>query len=58
VNGLGGTVSYDIGNPVEGSQVRYNEDFGAMLVEATLDHVTFRFVTRAGVQVDEYTVTR
>jgi hypothetical protein len=28
VNGLGGTVAYEIGNPVEGSQVRFNADFG------------------------------
>lgn len=58
VDGLGGTVTYDIGNPVEGSQVRFNEDFGAMLIEATPAQITFQFVTRTGVQVDTYTVTR
>jgi hypothetical protein len=58
VNGLGGTVRYDIGNPVEGSQVRYNEDFGAMLIEATGEAITFSFVTRAGVVVDTATIER
>jgi hypothetical protein len=58
VNGLGGTVTYEIGNPVEGSQVRFNEDFGAMLIEATPDQIGFQFITRSGGQVDAYTVAR
>jgi hypothetical protein len=58
VNGLGGTVAYEIGNPVEGSQARFNADFGAMLVEAAPDRITFQFVTRAGTIVDSHTVTR
>jgi tartrate-resistant acid phosphatase type 5 len=58
VNGSGGTVLYDIGNPVEGSQVRYNEDFGALQVDAMPTQITFQFVTRTGVVVDTYTVTR
>jgi hypothetical protein len=58
VNGLGGSVRYSIGQPVQGSQVRYSDDFGAMLIEADEQHITFRFVTRTGKQVDEYTINR
>jgi hypothetical protein len=58
VNGLGGSVRYDVGNPVEGSQVRFNGDFGALFIDADQQQITFRFITRAGEQVDEYTITR
>lgn len=34
VNGLGGAGRYDFREIIEGSQVRYNENHGAMLVEA------------------------
>lgn len=56
VNGLGGTIKYDIGSPVEGSQVRYNDDFGAMLIEASRDQIAFTFVTRAGQVIDTRTI--
>jgi tartrate-resistant acid phosphatase type 5 len=58
VNGLGGGNRYALRNPVQGSQVRYNDDFGAMLIEADNGKITFRFVTRAGLQIDEFTITR
>jgi tartrate-resistant acid phosphatase type 5 len=58
VNGLGGSVRYDVGNPVKGSQVRFSADFGALFIDADPQQITFRFVTRAGDQVDEYTITR
>jgi len=58
VNGLGGTITYDIGSPVEGSQVRYNQEFGAMLVEATADAIRFSFVTADGDIIDSRTITR
>ncbi|HUS17019.1 MAG TPA: S-layer homology domain-containing protein [Chloroflexia bacterium] len=58
VNGIGGTSLYAFGKPVPGSVVRYNDDFGAML--ATADQGTLRFdaVSRAGVAIDTYTMTR
>jgi tartrate-resistant acid phosphatase type 5 len=58
VNGLGGSIRYAAGNPVRGSQVRYDDDFGAMLIEAEEGRITFQFITRTGQQVDEYTITR
>lgn len=44
VNGLGGQAIYDFGSPVIGSQVRYNDQFGAMLVDATAAQITFQFI--------------
>src|SRR5207237_4377339 len=58
VDGLGGN-GHDtaFGNPVPGSQVRYAGDFGAMLVEAQADHLTFQFIgawDHAGQVIDSY----
>jgi hypothetical protein len=52
VNGLGGDEIHAIGTPVAGSQVRYNGDFGALLIEATSSQITFRFVSRVGQVID------
>ena len=43
VNGLGGGGRYDFGQILEGSEVRYNADYGAMRVEATGEQVLFQF---------------
>lgn len=56
VNGLGGASRYVFDAPIPGSQLRYNADFGAMLVEASEDSLAFQFVTRAGLVVDRYTL--
>ena len=56
VNGLGGKSRYYFLEPVAGSQVRYQDDYGAMLVEATCLDITFRFYTRSGTLVDVYTL--
>jgi tartrate-resistant acid phosphatase type 5 len=58
VDGVGGSILYALGHPVEGSQIRYDADFGAMLVEASDNEITFRFVTRDGETVDNTTFTR
>ncbi len=58
VNGLGGQSRYRFRAPVKGSQVRYNADSGAMLIEATPTAIIFRFVTRRGVEVDVYRIER
>ncbi len=55
INGLGGYSIYDFGTPLRQSQERYNQDYGAMLVEATPSTITYRFYSRAGVLVDEFT---
>ncbi|MFQ5864950.1 MAG: metallophosphoesterase [bacterium] len=57
VNGLGGSSRYSFGAPVSGSQVRYADDYGAMLIEANEAAITFQFVTRTGVLIDTYTIT-
>jgi tartrate-resistant acid phosphatase type 5 len=54
VNGLGGGARYRLGSPQPGSEVRYNAEVGAMLVEATPVELTFQFVTRSGEVVDTY----
>jgi hypothetical protein len=58
VNGAGGYGLYGFNWPVDGSQVRYNEDYGAMLVTATAASVTFEFyaVTDGGTLIDTHTI--
>ena len=56
VNGLGGKSIYPLGAPVTGSQIRYNGNYGAMLVDANSDSITFQFITRAGAVIDTYTM--
>jgi hypothetical protein len=58
VNGLGGGAIYYFVNILDGSQVRYNDDYGAMLVEADPRQITFQFITRQGVLVDTYTIEK
>lgn len=54
VNGLGGASRYNFMNILEGSQARYNGDYGAMRVEATNKHILFQFINRSNVVVDSY----
>ena len=54
VNGLGGMSRYSFKNPVAGSQVRYNKDYGAMLVTASETELVYQFVSRAGIMIDSY----
>lgn len=56
VNGLGGGGYYPLGIPVPGSQLQYNEDYGAMLLEATNEQISFSFVNRAGKVIDTYSL--
>ncbi len=58
-NGLGGGPRYAWGEKIaEGSEVRYNADNGAQLVEATADRITFQFITRTGEVIDTYTLEK
>lgn len=53
VNGLGGGARYQRGNqPVEGSQIFFNADHGAIHITADPRRLVFQFVTRNGVVVD------
>ena len=56
VNGLGGKSIYSFKTSISGSQVRFNQDYGAMLVEANPQTLTIKFITRTGQLVDQYTL--
>jgi len=56
VNGLGGRNIYPMGTPLPESQVRFNQDFGAMLVQADPACITFRFFDVQGDEIDRLTL--
>ena len=57
VIGLGGASRYGFPHaPLSGTQFRYNDDFGAMLVDATSSGVTYQFFTAEGAKLDSLTV--
>ena len=56
VNGAGGNSLYNFKTPVEGSQVRYNCNYGALLVDVTDKAMTLRFITIEAGLVDTYTI--
>ena len=60
VAGLGGFGRYDFSTPVDGSQIRYNSDYGAMLIQASDATITFEFwsVANGGTLIDSYTIDR
>ena len=58
VDGLGGASIYTFTTtPVPGSLVRYNADYGAMLVDADSTSITYQFLARSGTVVDTLTVS-
>ena len=57
VNGLGGKGRYDFGLPVPGSIIRYRDNYGAMIIEATDFEMTFQFVNVNGDIIDTHTLT-
>lgn len=58
VNGLGGGPRYARGfTGLEGSQIFFNADHGAMLIEADPARLKAVFMTRTGMVVDEFTLT-
>lgn len=52
VNGLGGGARYSFETVASGSQARYRDKHGAMLVEAALSQITFSFINVDGEVVD------
>jgi len=56
VNGLGGRMIYSFRTPVDGSEVRYNDDYGAMVVQADETMMTFQFISRDGAIIDSYVI--
>jgi hypothetical protein len=58
VNGLGGASIYTFFITTEGSQARYNDDYGAMLVDASESNIRFQFINRQGKVIDDFGVTK
>jgi len=56
VNGIGGAELYYFDPPLPESQVRFNQDYGAMFVEATDTYMKFQTFSRVGILIDEYTI--
>ena len=57
INGLGGkSVDKFLLNATSYSQIRYNEDFGAMLVIANSESMTFKFISRSGQLIDTFVI--
>lgn len=55
VNGLGGGARYAYGfNGAAGTQIFYNADHGAMLIEADAASLNARFVARSGQEIDAF----
>jgi hypothetical protein len=54
VNGVGGGGLYNFGTPLPESQFRYNANYGAMLVTASMANVRFEFYNRTGKLIDLY----
>jgi hypothetical protein len=66
VSGLGGQFKYPLGFPIPGSQIGYNEDFGAMRVTVNATNVAFEFLSvddgangaHGGRLIDRYTLQK
>lgn len=56
VNGAGGKTLYDFGRPEPESVVRYNQDHGAMRVQASQTCLNFTFYNRDAELIDSVTV--
>jgi hypothetical protein len=56
VNGVGGGPIYDFVEIDPASQFRYNDDHGALLVEATPAALTFQFFNRQGTLLDSVSI--
>ena len=54
VNGVGGGPIYPFGFPLQGSQVRYNDTHGALLVEAGTEQLNGTFLSIAGTNSDQF----
>lgn len=58
VNGLGGRSLYGWSTVKSGSVSRYNADYGAQLVDATDQTISFKFYNRAGTLIDSHTMNK
>jgi hypothetical protein len=60
INGLGGRSRYAFGAPDPDSQVRYNGNFGAMLILVDDRQIRFQFfsISNGGTLIDTHTIER
>lgn len=59
VNALGGSVIYNLSaSPVFGSQVRYNDNFGALQVKISPDTIWFKFYSINNELIDVYPLVK
>ncbi len=56
IDGAGGQSLYNFKTPIDGSEVRYNCNFGALLVDMDDKSLTTRFITVKGGLVDTYVI--
>ncbi|MFN3647933.1 MAG: metallophosphoesterase [Armatimonadota bacterium] len=56
VNGVGGGELYPMNAPITGSVFQYDQDYGAQLITAGSQSLTFEFFNRAGELIDSYTL--
>ncbi len=56
VNGIGGATLYSFGDPIPGSEFRYDEGYGAMMVSADTRNLTFRLYTDQQEILDTFTL--
>ena len=56
VDGLGGSSIYPFRDPLPGSLVRYNGDFGALQVEASETAMFFQFINLSGEVIDSFEI--
>jgi tartrate-resistant acid phosphatase type 5 len=58
VNGVGGGAIYHFNEILAESQFRYNSDYGAMLVSADEQQISFEFYSRGGELIDSYQIQK
>ncbi len=58
VDGIGGGPIYDFSGSFPGSQAQYNQDYGALLVSADGQQMTFQFFSRSGQMIDSYQISK
>ena len=58
VVGLGGASRFPFDPPIPGSEVRFNEDEGALRLTATDTSLVAEFITTSNVLIDRYTLTK
>ena len=54
VNGAGGRPLYPLGNPLPETQVAYDDDFGAMLMQVENTQISYQFFNRDGTLIDTF----